>query len=77
MAKGGQGSAVTSPGGPPLSQEIANLKKTIEDKNKEVSTLKSQLEEKENLIIEKEKIINDTVSFLLTPGYLSLYISTC
>ena len=77
MAKGGQGSAVTSPGGPSLSQEIAILKKTIEDKNKEVSALKSQLEEKENLIIEKEKIINDTVSFLLTPGYLSLYISTC
>ena len=64
LAKGGQGSAVTSPGGPPLSQEIANLKKTIEDKNKEVSALKAQLEEKENLIIEKEKIINDTVSFL-------------
>ena len=77
MAKGGQGSAVTSPGGPSLSQEIAILKKTIEDKNKEDSALKSQLEEKENLIIEKEKIINDTVSFLLTPGYLSLYISTC
>ena len=76
MAKGGQGSAVTSPGGPPLSQEIANLKKTIEDKNKEVSTLKSQLEEKENLIIEKEKIINDTVSFLLTPGYPSTYLLT-
>ena len=47
-----------------MSQEIANLKKTIEDKNKEVSALKAQLEEKENLIIEKEKIINDTVSFL-------------
>ena len=63
MAKGGQGSAVTSPGGPPLSQEIAILKKTIEEKNKAVAELKSQLEEKEKIIIEKEKIINDAVSY--------------
>ena len=63
MAKGGQGSAVTSPGGPSLSQEIAILKKTIEEKNKAVAELKAQLEEKEKLIIEKEKIINDAVSY--------------
>ena len=65
MAKSGQGSAVTSPGGPPLSQEIGNLKKTIEEKNKSVAELKAQLEEKEKMIIEKEKIINDAVSVCL------------
>ena len=61
-----------------MSQEIANLKKTIEDKNKEVSALKAQLEEKENLIIEKEKIINDAVSFasLLTPPPTKDYLLT-
>ena len=78
MAKGGQGSAVTSPGGPPLSQEIAILKKTIEEKNKAVAELKSQLEEKEKIIIEKEKIINDAVSFasLLTPPPTKDYLLT-
>ena len=45
MAKGGQGSAVTSPGGPSLSQEIAGLKKTIDDKNKALTELKAKLEE--------------------------------
>lgn len=55
MAKGGPGSGATSPGGPPLSQEISNLRKTIEEKNKGIAELKAKLEA-------QEKIINSAVS---------------
>ena len=38
------GSTATSPGGPPLSQEIGNMKKTIEEKNKQLTELKAKFE---------------------------------
>ena len=44
MASKGGRSAATSPGGPPLSQEIANLKKTVEEKNKCITELKAKFE---------------------------------
>lgn len=55
---------MTSPAGPPLSQEIANLKKTIEEKNKSIAEFKSKLEANEKLISEKEKQISQSVSLL-------------
>ena len=74
MAKGGQGSAVTSPGGPSLSQEIAGLKKTIDDKNKMVSELKAKLEE-----VSQAKLEDKTVSKSRPPEWtLSLtYWNIC
>ena len=60
MAKGGQGPA--SPGGPSLGQEIISLKKTIDEKNKSVTELKSKLEEATAKLKEKEDALQSSVS---------------